>query len=692
MKKVYSINKSRLYGGDYSAVISNCVVNGYKLERINLEETEIDDGSVCFFDPYNIYDAESFNLVFPVGNCKPFALTVSTSKGRRIAFAGLDFGDITSATEWRLALRDKKEVIKLSVSDSAGGTAIGSGFGAICSESVMLGFSALVKYGGNAYHPLDGAVSMDGNCFRVCEIKNIRLPVFSTGWGEGNYRCYAGIDSSGKIKGVICDFAVVKSPIRKDNGETIELELQVAPDDLFVPNPDKSDAENSIDRNTTIIENENSDNRSLFDAYSRRGYAYHISSRFDEALADYLKALDIMRPDSGFASHAWPLYDNAALIYRERGDYERAIKLYNEAKKISDNFYGGAYEGLIEIYREKKDFDAALSVANEMVADRPHNPSAYYRRSSLYMQREDYERAVADLDVLISEFKMNESILDKALCLFYLDRKTEALETLDSYLIEGRANETFYDIRAAIEFANGDFFAAYNDSLKSHEVNPKYTPALERLIELDGLLMNFKKTAKWATRYIEVCRKSEYGYGIRAAAYARIGEYENAIDDYEYLAVSSGNPRYCALTVKTALLSGDKRLAKKYRNMLRKTDRAYYVYAAGLFLFAARKYDKAESYFAFAFTLKEDEIILSALLDCFLETKQYRKAENTLKTFAEISEPEYALCKKAYCCKRLGQPTLPIWKEYVKKFIGNNFPKDMLRKAETYFESPDNFF
>lgn len=689
MKKVYKIDKSRLYAqADYSAVLRDCRVKDYKLSRINTKEISVYGGEVCFFDPYNPSSYKPFTVRFRDGKYLPFSMLISTTGGDRVAFGGLD-GGLNEATEWRLAFTDERDVVRLNAGEIVG-TVINSGFGCICSRQDYRKYIQLIKESEGSFHPLDGAVNMEGSCCQLCNLKGLKLFVFNTGWGEGRYSTYLGFAADGELKGLIGDFGMVKHVRKPDCGITEDFEIEVSAEEVYIHDPKKSDAENGIIMHTSVIENTESGIAAKFNAYSRRGYAYHTSNQYDNALADYLRAIRIGKENpeqTNFIAHAWPLYDNAASICCDLGKTEQAIALYTEAKS-TDSFYGGAYSGLIDIYRDAKSYEKALEVADEMVAVRPKDPISYLKRSEIYMACEEYEKAISDLNVLINTYKLNESILDKALCMHYLNNNEEALRVLDTYLLEGRASEVYYNIRADICLADNDFSSAYNAARNAFDVNPDYPATLEKLISLDGLLLNYKNVVRWASRYIMARPRTAYGYIVRADAYLNIGEYDSAVEDCVYLVQNiEASPRNYGTLVKTALIGNDVKLAKKYTKLLRKTDNAYYIYAVGLMLLYQKKYSRARRYLASALAINGDDVISATLVDYFIDSGDYANATAALNKYAQVADGEAAFIKSAKLILRQGGATAEyIFNEYVKKFLGGCEDKDLLEKAERYFK------
>lgn len=689
MKKGSRIRKNRRHDeAEYSAILSGKECNGLRLEHETLGETELVSGVVCFFDPYDTGSCVPFAARLPAGKYRVFATRVSTETGERVALAGLDGGGLRACTTWKFArcvdngAYDKR--------NTAAGTAIESGLGALCGEETFAAFMRLVRAGEDVFHPLDGVVNMDGSFARLCALKDVRLPVFSTGRGEGVYRSYVGFDADGVCQGIVCDFSLLGDDGKHESGQMSESAFDTAGEGCDA-DTHRTDAEKSIIKYSAVIQKEDASAGELFHAYSRRGYSYHTVGRYVEALADYRKAIELgKRAENAaeFPKHAWSLFDNAALICRETGQIQEAISLYEKAKDISDTFYSGAYAGLIDIYRDSKDYVSALRVADEMVTARPQDPSAYVKRSEIYMESEDYEKAIADLDVLIDTFKLNESVLDKSVCLSNLGRQKEALKVLDSYLLEDRASEVYFCLRAGIHLAENDVAAAYNDVRKAYDINPDYPQALDMLIDLDSQLFNFKNVVKWATRYIDLRPQSEYGYSVRAEAHMRLGAYEEAVTDYLHLTNrKKTNADYYVLLIRAALCGGSKGLAKRYQKALRHIDNASYIGTLGLVYFSEHKYARAQRYLASAFALRETDVILASLLDCFLASGALDKADAAMVRYAEIADSVDVFIRYARIAKARDLPVDNVVAEYIHRQLHDCRDESLLEKVRAFFRN-----
>ena len=148
------------------------------------------------------------------------------------------------------------------------------------------------------------------------------------------------------------------------------------------------------------------------EAYYNRGTAYARQGDFENAIADYNKAIEL---NSMFVD----AYYNRGLIYEDRGlgnilsgrDYfEKAIADYDKAIDLNPNFAkaynnrGIAYYnlGLIayalpNILKGQDYFEKAIADYDKAIELRHGDPKVYFNRSLILLKGKDWEEAEADL-------------------------------------------------------------------------------------------------------------------------------------------------------------------------------------------------------------------------------------------------------------------------------------------------------
>src|SRR5262245_53993761 len=92
------------------------------------------------------------------------------------------------------------------------------------------------------------------------------------------------------------------------------------------------------------------------ESYNVRGSALGRAGRYDEAMADFNRAIEL-NPNFSRA------YFNRALIYRRNGDTQRALADYNAAIR-ADSRYAPAYVGRGNMYRQNGQLDLAVNDYN----------------------------------------------------------------------------------------------------------------------------------------------------------------------------------------------------------------------------------------------------------------------------------------------------------------------------------------
>jgi tetratricopeptide (TPR) repeat protein len=126
-------------------------------------------------------------------------------------------------------------------------------------------------------------------------------------------------------------------------------------------------------------------------AHNNRGVAYKVNGKYDLALQDYDRAIQL---DPNSASH----YNNRGIIYRLKHDYDRAIADYDEAVWLKSNYVAAFYNRALA-YVDQGDYGRALADFGVVLQFNPKNALALYARGWMLLKKGDTEAGNADITV-----------------------------------------------------------------------------------------------------------------------------------------------------------------------------------------------------------------------------------------------------------------------------------------------------
>jgi protein O-mannosyl-transferase len=128
-------------------------------------------------------------------------------------------------------------------------------------------------------------------------------------------------------------------------------------------------------------------------AYYNRGTAYKDENKNELALADFNQAIGL-DPDFSLA------YNNRGNIYLDENKYELALADFNQAIKLKPN-YSQAYNNRGNVYANTRQFDQALADFSKAIELNPNNAKAYNNRGNVLASKKKYEQAIADFSQAI---------------------------------------------------------------------------------------------------------------------------------------------------------------------------------------------------------------------------------------------------------------------------------------------------
>jgi tetratricopeptide (TPR) repeat protein len=204
--------------------------------------------------------------------------------------------------------------------------------------------------------------------------------------------------------------------------------------------------------------------------YLIRGNIAYLKNKYDQAIADYTKALEI-NPKYVYA------YNNRGVTYDDKGNYDQAIADYTKALKINPKYVYAYYNRGIA-YSNKGNYDQAIADYTKALKINPKYVEAYYNRGIAYSNKGNYDQAIADYNKALKANPKyvyaynnrgvaysNKGNYDQAIADY-----TKALEINPKYA-------DVYNNRGVAYRNKGNYDQAIADYTKALEINPKYAEA-----------------------------------------------------------------------------------------------------------------------------------------------------------------------------------------------------------------------
>lgn len=199
-------------------------LSGLPLNRFKLCDLSIPSGKIITADPLADIDQPPFTKNVPSGNY-PVELFQVTTKigGKRTALAVMTISN-EQPVSWPLAVRPGEDITKLK-DDEFYGFGVDAGMACIMDKESLDAFNKFFESHYQAdpdFNSYDDYFSdrllanaepgsMVGHWYHfiIPDSPNHAVAMFSSGYGDGRYPCYWGLDAEGKVTHLVVDFLVV---------------------------------------------------------------------------------------------------------------------------------------------------------------------------------------------------------------------------------------------------------------------------------------------------------------------------------------------------------------------------------------------------------------------------------------------------------------------------------------------------
>src|SRR6266566_5168821 len=130
----------------------------------------------------------------------------------------------------------------------------------------------------------------------------------------------------------------------------------------------------------------------LAGAFNNRAIGYRLKGEYDRAIADYNQAIKL---NAKFAA----AYNNRGVAHDSKGEYDRAIADYDQAIKLKPS--AEAYFNRGNAHLGKSHYDHAIDDYNQAIKLKADFAAAFDSRGFIFLKMSNFDAAVSDYDAAL---------------------------------------------------------------------------------------------------------------------------------------------------------------------------------------------------------------------------------------------------------------------------------------------------
>jgi tetratricopeptide (TPR) repeat protein/predicted ATPase len=242
---------------------------------------------------------------------------------------------------------------------------------------------------------------------------------------------------------------------------------------------------------THLINDAHLDMNTLTVAFERRGESHRLAERFDEALNDFNRAIELNPGDAWAIGSRGQVYAAKDCFHEALTDFDRAVEL--------NPGYAWAISSRGETYRLMGRFDEALTDFSRAIELDPSYAWAISHRGETYREMGRFDEALTDFNRAIE------------------------LDPSDAWAIGSRGQ---------VYLAKGRYDQALNDLTQAIELDPSYDWAIGSRGETYREMGRFGEALTDFNRAIELDPTDADYLAQRGETYRRMGRVDEALNDF----------------------------------------------------------------------------------------------------------------------------------------------------------------
>ena len=214
------------------------------------------------------------------------------------------------------------------------------------------------------------------------------------------------------------------------------------------------------------------------DAYYYLGIAHHYlgiahqgKGQNDNAIKNFNEAIKILNDVIKVNQKDAKAYTSRGNVYSALKDYKKAIEDHTKAIQL-DPRLGEAYKNRAITYKSMQDNKAIMDFSMAIIL-KPNDPSLFQERGEIYLDRQNYEKAIQDFNSAIHvDPNISDSLLFTNRGQAFLERKdyAKAIEDCSKAIRLDPKNVSAYSLRCRAYREIGDSDKAAEDWNKWYEL------------------------------------------------------------------------------------------------------------------------------------------------------------------------------------------------------------------------------